>query len=153
MRKKFEFRKLSKVKEEVHDKEIVKNPDVLKNGAAAENIGEESTNELTKDTAHKPRGNYQEQLDQLEEQRLHLLSSLGTTHRLVAEAARPQKEKCKTNQYGERQVSPIVKKLVVTNILLPSSSFERMSQRRAKELEASDKEKILRAQAYTTASK
>jgi len=91
IRKKFEFRKLSKVKEEAHDKEMVKNPDVLKAEAVAENLTGESTYEVTKDTAHKPRGDHEEQLEQLEEERLYLLTCMGTTHKLVADAAKTQR--------------------------------------------------------------
>jgi hypothetical protein len=92
MRKKFEFRKLSKVKEEAHDKEMVKNPDILKAEAVAETLTGESTYEVTKDTAHKPRGDREDQLIidmvQLEEERLYLLTCMGTTHKLVADAAK-----------------------------------------------------------------
>jgi len=56
MKKKFEFRKLSKVKEEAHDKEIVRSPDVLKEETAAGEQTRESTYEVTKDTAHKGDG-------------------------------------------------------------------------------------------------
>ena len=58
MKKKFEFRKLSKVKEEAHDKEIIRSSaaDVLKEETAAAEQTRESTCEVTKDTAHKGDG-------------------------------------------------------------------------------------------------
>ena len=91
MRKKFEFRKLSKVKEEAHDKEMVKSPAVLNEEAVAENQTRESTYEVTKDTAHKPGEEHGEQVMQLEEERLYLLNCMGTTSRLVADAANTQR--------------------------------------------------------------
>lgn len=91
MRKKFEFRKLSKVKEEAHDKEMVKNPDVLKAEAVAENLTGDSTYEGTRDTAYKPKGDHEEHLGQLEEERLYLLTCLGTTAKLVTDAAKTRK--------------------------------------------------------------
>ena len=91
MRKKFEFRKLSKVKEEAHDKEVVKSAAVLTEEAVAADQTRDSTYEVTKDAAHKPGEDHEEQLIQLEEERLYLLNCMGTTSRLVADAAKTQR--------------------------------------------------------------
>ena len=70
---------------------MVKNPDILRTEAVAEALTGESTYELTKDTAHKPKGGHEEQLEKLEEERLYLLTCMGTTHKLVADAAKTQR--------------------------------------------------------------
>jgi hypothetical protein len=91
MRKKFEFRKLSKVKEEAHDKEV-RSPDVrelIEEETAGADHTRESTWEVTKDIVRKKGVDaHEEKLMELEEERLYLLNCMGTTHFKVADAAK-----------------------------------------------------------------
>lgn len=54
---------------------------------------------------------------------LYLLFSFRMIHLILPLANRSQKEKFKTNQYGEHEIKPIMKLLVLMNIILSSLRF------------------------------